>query len=141
MAKIAVQPVKLSNCVLQIVTTSPAKSDTYEDHVSSVELVPTVPVSQWKGMGGSVVPLVGTPTWMVNITMAQDYDTAAGLSKYLMENIGKPIEVTFRSRNGGPGHKISALCVPGTIGGALDADATAGVSLPGAGQPVAVAAA
>lgn len=141
MAVIAVEPVKLSNVILQIATTSPAKSDNYEGHVSAVELVPTVPVSQWKGMGGNVIPLAGIPTWMVNITMAQDYKTTAALSKYLMENRGVAIDITFRPVAGGPGYKITALAIPGSIGGALDSDAVTSVSLPAAGQPAAVAAA
>jgi predicted membrane GTPase involved in stress response len=141
MAAIGIEPVKLSNCVVQIVTTSPAKSDTYEGHVSAIEMVPTVPVSQWKGMGGNVVPLAGIPTWMVNITMAQDYKTAAALSKYLLENRGVAIDITFRPVAGGVGYKITALAIPGSIGGALDADAVTSVSLPAAGQPAAVAAA
>ncbi len=135
MAQIAPQPILMSTAVLQIGT------DNYELAVSSAELAPTTPMQQFKGVGGNVVAVVGAPTWLLNLTYAQDHANAKGLSLYLLTNAGKTVPFSLRPAAGGPGYTGQVVCLPGAIGGAVDAIASGSVSLPVSGQPVGVPAA
>lgn len=134
MVQIAVKPIILNDVDLMI------GADNYEAHVSKVEFVPTTPTAQWKGMTPSaILNVVGTPTWMCNIDMAQDHETSS-LSRALAENVGLPIVIKFKPKKPATGtaplYTATVIPVPGTIGGALDSVATASVSMPVNGQPV-----
>ncbi|WIA98030.1 hypothetical protein [Curtobacterium sp. MCBA15_004] len=135
MAQITTQPILMNAAVLLLGT------DNYELTVSSAELAPTTPMQQFKGVGGSVVPIVGTPSWLLNLAYAQDFATAKSLATYLLQNAGKVVPFTLRPVSGGPGYSGNVMCLPGSIGGAVDAIASSSVSLPVSGQPTAAAAA
>jgi hypothetical protein len=85
---------------------------------------------------------VAAATWSCQLTYAQDWDTATSLSRYLFENEGDTVAVTFRPRSGsGPSFTAQLTITPGAIGGAVDSYATAQVTLGVVGRPQLVPAA
>lgn len=134
MAKIAVQPIILSDIDFKV------DADNYEAGVSRVELVPTTPTVQWKGMTpGSAKNLAGDPAWVCNVDYAQDHVTAASLSQYLQANAGQIKTVKLQPKKGATGtaptYTVDVLLLAGPIGGQGDTIATGSVSMPCNGQP------
>ncbi|QCQ16988.1 hypothetical protein [Microbacterium sp. RG1] len=130
-----VKPIVLNDIDLVLGT------DNYEAHVSKVELVPTTPTAQWKGMTPTAIHnLTGTPTWVCNIDYAQDHETALALAQWLAANVGVPTVMKFKPKKPATGtaplYTATIVPVPGPIGGALDSVATGSVSMPVNGQPV-----
>lgn len=135
MAKKTVQPILLNDIVLRV------EEDDYEAHVSRAELVPTTSVVTFKGMTPSSVHQFPTsPTWVLNLDLAQDWAAADSLSNYLFDNAGEIKTFTLAPKSDGPAFAVDAICTPGSIGGAGEAVATSSVSLPASGQPERVAA-
>ncbi len=130
MAQIAVNPYQLTDCLFQV------EADNYEAHVSKVEFAPTSTSAQFKGLTpAAVFTFAGAPTWVCNLTFAQDWDTANSLSRYLFEHTGEEIEVTFEPVKGGSAITATLICQPGSIGGDVDAVATSTVALGVKGKP------
>lgn len=130
MPAIAVSPFQMTNCLFTV------EADNYEAHVSTVEFVPTSKTAEFKGLAPtSVHTFAGAPTWVANLTFAQDWTTANSLSRYLFENAGEEIDVTFEPVLGGPAVTATIIAQPGSIGGAVDAVATSTVSLGVVGKP------
>jgi hypothetical protein len=111
-------------------------ADDYTSAVSSVTLTPTVPNSEFKDIGGGVQSFVGSPTWQLDLTYAQDWATANSLSLKLMTDIGLTKVIKLTPVAGGKNVTVSAVIQPGAIGGTADGVATASVSLKITGQPV-----
>lgn len=131
MATIAVNPFQMTNCLFTVV------ADNYEAHVSSVSFTPSSSVARFKGLTpDAVFTFAGSPDWMCDITFAQDWSTADSLSRYLFEHIGEDVAVTFEPVKGGTAITATIIIQPGAIGGAVDAVATATVSLGVKGKPV-----
>ncbi|WP_024357801.1 hypothetical protein [Leucobacter chironomi] len=131
MTQIAVNPFQLTDCLFTV------ESDNYEAHVSKVEFVPTSTSAQFKGMTPSAAyTFAGTPTWVCNLTFAQDWNTPDSLSRYLFEHTGESIDVTFEPQKGGPAITATLTAQPGSIGGDVDAVATSSVALGVVGKPV-----
>jgi hypothetical protein len=137
MAVIAVNPLFLKDTVIDI-----AGSD-YAPAVSSVAFTPTSTTTTFTGLkAGATFTDVGSTTWTVAITFAQDWDSATSLSRYLFTNAGKTVAMKFSPRVGtGPSFTANVVIVPGAIGGAVTATATATVTLGVSGAPVLVPAA
>lgn len=130
MPTIAVKPFQLSDCLLTV------ESDNYEAHVSTVEFVPSSTSAQFKGLTpAAVFTFAGSPTWLCNLTFAQDWATPDSLSRYLFENVGEEIDVTFEPIKGGPAITAKLIAQPGSIGGAVDAVAVSTVALGVVGAP------
>lgn len=130
MATIAVNPFILNDVTLTV------ESDNYEAHVSSVTFTPSSSVVNWKGLTPTAVFSFGTnATWTCDLEYAQDWSTANALSRYLFEHEGDEIDVTFEPVAGGPAITATLIVTPGAIGGAVDAVATATVSLGVKGKP------
>jgi hypothetical protein len=130
MASIAVNPFILRDVLLTFGT------DSYEKHVSSVEFVPAGSVVTWKGLTpASVFSFGANATWTCNLSFAQDWATANSLSRYLFENEGEELAVTFEPVAGGPSVSATLIITPGSIGGAVDSVAVATVSLGVKGKP------
>lgn len=140
MPVIAVKPITLNNIDLKLGT------DNYEAHVNKARLVPTTPVTKWKGMTpGSAVNMAGDPEWVLELSFAQDHETANSMSLYLMANIGKIIPFALKPvKPVGPAtaatYSGNVLVLPGPVGGDLDTTAVGDVSLPVNGQPTRAAA-
>lgn len=137
MAEIAVTPLTLTDVVIDI------DGNDYGAAVSSVAFTPSASNVTFKGLKpGAVFTDVTNATWTCDITYAQDWDSATSLARYLFDNAGDAVDATFRPRTGvGPSFDATLLITPGAIGGAVDATATATVSLGVRGKPVLVPAA
>lgn len=131
MASIAINPVYLKDVVFTVA------ADGYEKHVSSVTFTPSTSTAQWKGLTPSAVfTNTSAATWVCDLEYAQDWTTTNSLSKYLFNNQGNTIAVTFQPTNGeGDVFEADVIVVSGAIGGAVDGYATTTVSLPVQGAP------
>lgn len=131
MATIAVQPIYLKDVLLTVGT------DGYSKHVSGVTFTPSVATATWKGLEPTAVfTNVGASTWMVDLSYAQDWNTADSLSAYLFANEGEEITLTFQPIDGVSGTwTATVILVPGAVGGSVDSYAVATVSLPVQGKP------
>lgn len=112
--------------------------DNYESLISSSELAPTSSTSTFKVIDGNHRTITGKSTWMLNITFAQDWLTAASLSNYLWENEGEVVPFTVEPLDGGPSFTGDVTLVAPSVGGAADADATSTVALGCQGKPTLV---
>lgn len=138
MAKIAVKPFVLRDCVLNIKDGATDVGD-YEAHVSKAEITPNVQVQVFKGLSPtSVHQDVASPEWMCGLDFAQDYETANSLSLYLLANVGKKVTLALTPKVGVGAKKVTmtVTLLPGAIGGGVGSFATSSVSLPVDGQPV-----
>lgn len=130
MAQIAVQPIYLKDCVVSI-----AGSD-FEKAVSSVQFTPSVTSATFKGLEPTATfTNVGSASWMVDISYAQDWESVGSLSAYLFANEGAEVTLTFEPVNGGSSWSADVIIVPGAVGGSVDSFAVATVSLPVQGKP------
>lgn len=135
MVAIAIKPIVLNNISLKI------GADNYEAHVNKCRLVPTTPVVKWKGMTpGSATNMAGDPEWALELSFAQDHETANSMSLYLAANIGQVKAIELKPVKPSTGtaatYTVNALILPGPVGGDLDTTAVGDVSLPVNGQPV-----
>lgn len=130
MADIAIQPFIMRDCLFQV------EADNYEGHVSQVEFVPSPVLASWKGLKpGAVHQFAGLATWVANLALAQDWETAGALSRYLHEHEGEEIDVVFQPVKGGKPVTAKIIVVPGSIGGQTDSVAVSSVSCPVNGKP------
>ncbi|MGP6170625.1 hypothetical protein ACTU6V_05390 [Microbacterium sp. A204] len=134
MADIAIAPFIMRDCLFQVA------ADNYEGHVSQVEFVPSPVLASWKGLkAGAVHQFAGLATWVANLALAQDWETADSLARYLHEHEGEEVTVTFEPVKGGPGVTATLILVPGSIGGQVDSVAVSAVSCPVNGKPAVTA--
>jgi len=128
------QPLVLKDVLLQL------GSNNYENAVSNVTFTPTAPSVSWQGLTPSAsFTDVGTASWAVSLTFAQDWDTPKSLSEFLFDNEGQTISATFRPKSGGGStFTVQLVITPGAIGGAVNAVAEVTVSLGAKGRPVRV---
>lgn len=124
------QPIKMKDSVVSIAGTD------HGGEASAVQMTPSTPVSTWKGLKPDAVhSSAGTTTWTCDMTIGVDWDDATSLSRYLFEHAGEKATLEFRPRTGGTGMSVEVILIPGAIGGSVDSDAEATVSLPATGQP------
>lgn len=115
----------------------------YDKSCSTATLTPTLTVVRWDGFGDAQIADVGTPTWTLDLVLAQDQVTAGALQEFLNDPVNIGTQVPFEVRptgTTGKGRSGTLLVVPVPIGGAKGVVATATVSLPIIGQPAKVAA-
>jgi hypothetical protein len=125
MALVPVQPFQLNDVTLTI------GSDNYELSVNQVEVTRNVSVVRWRGMSpASKFAFAGAEENTLTLKFAQDFETANSLSNRLEENAGSVETFVFEPKKGARSVTVTALLVPGNIGGSLDAVAEATVSLP-----------
>lgn len=130
MAEITVDPFVLRDVIFNVGT------DGYKAHVSQVTFTPTSSVVTWQGLTPTAAFSFGTnATWTCDLEYAQDWSTANSLSRYLFENEGEEIAVTFEPVAGDPGIAATLIVTPGAIGGAVNTVAVATVSLGVKGKP------
>lgn len=136
MVQIAVKPIVLRDVLLSIA------ADDYEKHVSGVTITPTTGSVTWNGLSpDAAFNFPTSTTWAVQLDYAQDWDTANSLSRYLFDNEGEQVTMTFEPVKGGLGWEVEVSIAPGSIGGQVNAVATATVTLGVNGRPVPVPAA
>lgn len=130
MATIAVNPFILRDVTLTVA------ADEYSAHVSAVTFSPSSSVVTWQGLTPDATFSFGTnATWTADLEYAQDWDTEDSLSRYLFEHEGEEVAVTFEPVAGGPSVNATLIVTPGAIGGAVNAVASATVSLGVKGKP------
>jgi len=135
MANIAVAPFALTDATVKVA------ADNYEAAVSAIEFVPTVPTFNFTGLTpASVFNFAGAPSWVVNLSGAQDWATATSLSNYLLTNAGKTVEMQFAPIKGGKTYKANVTIVPTNIGGTVNSVPVFSVTLQVQGQPTLVTA-
>lgn len=131
MASQPVNPFVLKDVIFEVAT------DDYAAHVSQVEFTPSASAVTWKGLTpSSVFSDQTTATWACTLSFAQDW-AETGLSRYLFDNEGEEVAVTFSPRNAtGPSFAADLIITPGAIGGTVDSVATATVTLGCKAKPV-----
>jgi hypothetical protein len=82
-----------------------------------------------------------TPTWQLGLEYAQDWDDEVSLSRYLYEHEGETVSFRLEPITGGTAFTGEVIITPGAIGGAVNAVATASVTLGLKARPSLVAAA
>lgn len=131
MAEVTVNPFVMRDVIFNV------DADGYKAHVSNVTFTPSSSVVTWQGLTPTAAFSFGTnATWTCDLEFAQDWSTAGSLSRYLFENEGEEVSVTFEPVAGGPGITATLIVTPGAVGGAVNAVAVATVSLGVKGKPV-----
>jgi hypothetical protein len=133
MATIAVAPYVLKNALLTVAT------DNYEKHVSGVKIIPNVTPVTWQGLTpDAAFSDAGSPTWTLTLDYAQDWTTANSLAAYLLANAGQQKVIVFKplgATAGGPIFTVTAIIVPGPVGGDVNTVQTGTVTMGIIGQP------
>lgn len=108
----------------------------YAAEVSSATFSPTYTTATWKGLkAGSTFTKSGKGTWVLNLSFAQDYESAQSLALYLFDHEGEEITYTVQPIDGGAGFSGTLIAQAGDIGGTVDQFAEATVALPVTGKP------
>lgn len=108
----------------------------YEAHVSQVQFDPNTPSAVFKGLTpGGAKTFVGEPSWTCALAYAQDWENEDSLSRFLLAHQGESIPCLFEPVKGGQGFEATLIITPGSIGGSVDAVATATVTLGVDGAP------
>lgn len=129
MAVISLTPILMNGATLLI------GANNYEKVVNSAKLVPNNPVAMYKGIDGTITAAAGLPSWTLELNYAQDWNTTASLSRYLVAQAGTLKTIVLTPNTGGSAATVSVLIVPGDLGGAADSTSTAIVTLQVIGQP------
>jgi hypothetical protein len=134
MPLLAIEPLFLSESTLTI------GLNDYAAHISGAMFVPSSSAVTFKGLkAGASFTRQTTPTWALTLNYAQDWESAASLSQYLLENSGDTVEMTLAPIDGGQAFTATVTVTPGNIGGEIDTFATTSVTLGVLGQPAKVA--
>ena len=126
-----ITPLVLKDAIVEIEGTD------YRKHVSNVTFTPSASSITWQGLSpdASFTDAAST-TWTVALTYAQDWTEVQSLSRFLFENEGDRVAMTFRPKAGeGVSFSCQVSIVPGAIGGAVNAVAEATVTLGVVGRP------
>ena len=135
MATLDVKPLFLKEVELTIGDGTP---DDFRKHVSGVTFTPSSSQQSWTGLGQNTVTESTEPTWTCQLDYAQDWESTNSLSRYLFENSGETVPMSFRPKSGvGPSFTANVSIVPGAIGGQVNAYAGTSVTL-GCDKPVLV---
>ena len=134
MAEQAVKPFILGEAIVQLGT------DDFAAAVSSATLTPSGGTADFKGLKRTAVfTFPQAVTWALELTYAQDWSNANSLSRYLFDHIGETVPATINpdeQTEGTTSWACDVVITAGAVGGAVDAVATATVSLGVVGQPV-----
>lgn len=134
MTQISPNPFVLKDAILTLGT------DSFEKELSTAELAPTASPQTWKGLSPTAkyqdAPLAD---WVLNLVLAQDWETSGALSTYLFNNENTHPAFSLKPKSGtGPSFTGTVLIAPGSAGGAGQAFATSSVTLPCDARPLLV---
>lgn len=112
-------------------------TDDYKRHLSSVVFTPSSSSITWQGLSPDAsFSDAGSETWTCALTGAQDWDSAAGLCRYLFAHAGETVAAVFKPRAGsGPSFEADITLVSPGIGGAVNAVAEFSVTCGVVGRP------
>lgn len=111
--------------------------DAYAGQISGAVFTPAnnAPVA-WKAINGDSYSRTPIADWTLDLTLAQDWDEATALSRYLHENEGDIVPAVFTPSNGDPTVTANITITPGQIGmGDTSSVASSSVSM-GSSRPV-----
>lgn len=100
----------------------------YTAHASKAELAPTANNEVHTDISGTDHPLGGLSSWVLNIDLAQDWETAQSLSLFLFANDGQTAPAELHVAGGT--FAFDVLCSASAAGGQGKTAAKASVSLP-----------
>lgn len=103
--------------------------DAFEGQVSGAIFTPTTSQVTWTAINSDTYGFTTPSTWVLDLTLAQDWNFADALSRYLHENEGTSVVVVLEPVDGQPGATATVQIAPGTIGGDTTAVASSTVSL------------
>ena len=106
----------------------------YEGQISSAVFTPSASPTAWTAINSDTYSHTPPATWTLDITLAQDWNSADSLSRYLHENEGSVVPAIFAPIDGGPEVTANVSVTPGAIGGDTTAVAESTVSL-GSNKP------
>jgi hypothetical protein len=110
--------------------------DNYESAISAFSMTPNSSISTWKGgTPADVFSDITSPTWVCDLTVAQDWVTPTSLALYLLNNTGKSVDVEFFPLGTGPSFTATLILASPVIGGAIDAWGESSVQCAVTGQP------
>lgn len=112
------------------------EADDFTAHLNSAEGVPNTPSAQFRDIGGGVVTVYGTPSWLLKLGLAQDWTTDATLVNYLRLHHGETKTAKLTPIAGGRGVELDIVCKVTGFGGAAGSVATTTVDLDVNDQPV-----
>ena len=133
MAALPIEPLFLSESKLTI------GLDDYAAHISGAQFVPSSSTVTWKGLKrGSKFTRQTAPTWALTLNYAQDWESAASLSQYLLAHEGETVPMTLEPVDGGQAFTADIVITSGAIGGEVDTFGTTSVTLGVDGEPALV---
>lgn len=136
MVVLTARPTVLKDVLLEIGT------DDFRAFAESVTFTPSASTITWTGLGGNTHTDASVATWTLDLTYSQDWDSTNSLSRFLYENEGETVSVTFAPKSGsGPSFIGDVVITPGAIGGAVGVFLTTSVTLGMSGRPELVPAA
>jgi hypothetical protein len=107
----AFQPFILGASVLTI------DGDAYEGQVSGAVFTPSASVTTWTSISSVTHSFTSPATWVLDLTLAQDWQDADALARYLHENEGEVVPAVFTPISGGETVTANITVTPGAIGG------------------------
>lgn len=129
MTSIDLSPVTINAATLMIDT------DNYEAAVGSAVFTPSTKTSSFTAIDGTTVQSQSPSTWVLDLTFAQDFETAGSLSNYLHSNEGQSKTAVFKETATGKSFTSTITIAPGAIGDAAGSIAQSKVSM-GCTKPV-----
>jgi hypothetical protein len=120
----AFAPIFLKDCVLSLGGTE------FQAEVSSAAFTPSTTSAVWKGLTPTSRHTATATDWNLDLSVGQDYDTAASLSRYLLEHAGETVEGQLTPKDGGQGYSANVAIAPVAIGGPVETFAEGTVSMP-----------
>lgn len=126
----AFQPIIMGNATLTL-----GASD-YAGQVSGAVFTPSTSTVTFTAINGATHSLNTPTTWVLDLTLAQDWEDATSLSNYLLEHEGDVVTAVLEPVDGGTSFTASVTIVPGAIG-AADTTSVVGSSVSlGSTRPV-----
>lgn len=90
--------------------------DAYAGQISGAVFNPSASPVPWTAINGDTFTRTPAATWTLDLTLAQDWDEATALSRYLHENEGEVVAAVFTPNNGDPAVTANVSISPGAIG-------------------------
>lgn len=108
----AFQPFILGQCLLTL------DGDAYEGQIGGAVFTPTASQVSFTAINGQTHSFTTPATWVLDLTLAQDWQDATALSRYLHENEGEVVPAVFTPVSGGETVTANVNITPGAIGAA-----------------------
>lgn len=130
MATIAAVPFVMKDALVTI------GADSFQKAITKAVFTPSSSVITAKAIApGAVYTDVEAASWTLDLEWLQDWATASNLGKYLHDNEGSSVAMTFEPITGGATITATVVITPGPIGGGVGEFAPASASLGVTGKP------